>query len=590
MQLVRRDADKGYLDTLMWVPKHLVNADGLKAALSFTFFDNREPTVLKLWRETRHHIVIPREFWSVDELKIPMVDCRPLNFPRRHIRSKIQLDHRPVNGVLEPTGATVQRDALHAVLSARGGILQLGCGKGKTVIALEAISRLEVPALVVVDNTQLLHQWKEEILRHLDVTEDDIGLIQGDVFDWKKPIVLATYQTLALRAAAFPEEARRWFGVTVWDEAHHVAAPTFARSVDLFYGRRYGLTATPERSDGLQVIYAFHIGPVLFKDLSQDLKPDIAFLWTGLEIDVTDPQVRPYVCDCKGELHLGKLAGYFGRWRTRLDFILNKVTELLKQNRKILVLSNSVAEICNLVSIWTWGPVLATGNLYTDIPIPTPADVGETELPALLEPRDEGRLKHRLGSLIGQLKDPLLNPVKRFQFEDAKKEILKRLKQHTVAELIGKELKRRQHKYIKTLITSNVNSTAGFFLHRVKPEERMKMLKEKEVIFAITKYGREGLDDPSLDTLMVCEPITDPGGLKQMMGRTQRKKEGKQKPLVLFLEDNIGLIIGMCNKLRSHLRSWPTEEGGPYDFDRIGHPNNRRRLPTWATQRLVDFG
>jgi hypothetical protein len=43
----------------------------------------------------------------------------------------------------------------------------------------------------------------------------------------------------------------------------------------------------------------------------------------------------------------------------------------------------------------------------------------------------------------------------------------------------------------------------------------------------------------------------------------------------LFVEDKIGLMIGMCNKLREHLRNWPLDQGGPYEYDLIGHPTHK---------------
>jgi hypothetical protein len=62
-----------------------------------------------------------------------------------------------------------------------------------------------------------------------------------------------------------------------------------------------------------------------------------------------------------------------------------------------------------------------------------------------------------------------------------------------------------------------------------------------------------------------------------VMGRVQRAFQGKQSGLVLFMEDKIGLMIGMCNKLREHLRNWPLDQGGPYEYDLIGHPTHKSK-------------
>ena len=121
-------------------------------------------------------------------------------------------------------------------------------------------------------------------------------------------------------------------------------------------------------------------------------------------------------------------------------------------------------------------------------------------------------------------------------------------------------------------------------IHAVKPAERTRMLKEKQVTFAVMKYGREGLDDRNLDTIIINEPISSRNSLQQIMGRVLRKKKGKQKSVVVFLEDNIGPFMGMCQKLRSHLRSWPTDEGGPFSYENIGQPMTQR-----AQKQLAQF-
>lgn len=563
MKLVRRDPNKGYLDTLMWIPKNCMNIEGVKNALEFTFFENRQPEILQLWRETPTHIGIPREFFSVEELGIEVVDCRPSSYPPVDIKSRIVLD-------LKNPGKTVQQDALAALLAARGGILELACGKGKTVVFLELLSRLHVPALIAVDNLNLLYQWRREIVKHLEVSESDIGLIAEGVFDWKKPIVLATYTSLADRADTFPEEARRWFGVFCGDEGHHLKAKTWCRAVDLFPCRRYALTATPKTADGRHVIYDFHVGKVLFRDKTQDLRPDVGFLWTGLELDMTDDKTKELVCDRNGELHVSKLAGYFGQWPERLAFILTELKKLHAAKRRILVLSNSVAETVNLLALWN-----GIHDLYSDIPLPTPADVGETVPAEMLEDRQIGQFKRSLGNLIGQLKDPTLPEVKRKNLEKTKREIFYRLQKHDCWKKVDLEMGRRQRAYIKKLVEDTKNGEAGLMIHKVKPEVRTKMLADKTIVFAITKYGREGLDEPRLDTLFACEPGTDRNGLEQVMGRVQRAFQGKQSGLVLFVEDKIGLMIGMCNKLREHLRNWPLDQGGPYEYDLIGHPTHK---------------
>jgi hypothetical protein len=565
MKLIRRDPSMGYLDSLLWVPKSQINVEGTKAALSFTVNDKKSLRFLTLYKETPHHLLVPREFWDPSTLSFPVVDCRPREFQHVDIRSKIVLD-------LKNPNKDTQTKAVQAMQAAHGGILQLACGLGKTVCALELVAREKVPAIIIVDNTHLLGQWKEAIDMFLDIP-GGLGMIGDGQFDWKKNVVLATYQTLAQKAEEFPMEARKWFGLVIWDEAHHMAAPTWSKTADLFFGKRIGLTATPERVDGTHVIYDFHIGKVLYKDLTQELKPALFFYWTGMQVNQQDPYIRSRVCDINGELHVGKLSGYFGQWRDRLDMILEEVKTAERLGRRVMVLSYSIAELINLFLLWGG----ASGTHYTNLTYPTAKDVGETVEPVELDERTLRRLSTRRGQLFGMLKAQPNQPVVRQQLD----EIAKRLKAHDVSKKCDLEYERKQRAILKEALKANV-SNAGLMIGAIKREERMEMLRTKQITFAIMKYGREGLDEQSLDTIFVCEPISQKNGLQQLMGRALRPKAGKKAPVVVFFEDDIGPMIGMCQKLRRHLRSWPLEEGGPFTYEHIKHPN-KRGPSTWIT-------
>lgn len=577
MKLIKRDPDLGYLDTMLWVPKKLLNVEGVKRALEFELTDRDSIRCLRLWEEAEHHLIVPRAFWKPGELPFDCIDCRPQDFVCTGVRSKIRLDYKPIGGKLVATGETVQADAIHALTETTGGVLQLACGKGKTVVALELASRFQVPTLIVVDNTTLLTQWQDEIARHLDVP-GGVGLIKGQVKDWKKGVVLATYHTLANWAETMPEEVRRWFGLIIWDEGHHISAPTFSKSAPLFYGYRLALTATPTRPDGTHVICQHHIGEVIFKDLIQDMPPKIYFKWTGFELDFESSQTREAVCDKNGEMHLGKVAGHFGASRRRMtEIVLPEVDALVKAGHKVIVLSNSVDEVINLHALWTDGPKTP---LYTDIEYPTSEDVGETLPGAELKKDQVARAIRTIADIKANLKaNPNMAKAKKEMAEERIKKYSELLTQFEVWKKTEKEMRRRQRAYLKDLLTKK--SSSGIFTEAVDPAARFKMLKERQVIFAIMKYGKEGLDDSKLSAILVSEPISDRNTLQQIMGRPRNKNNS----VLIFLEDNIGPLIGQCRKLRHYLRDWSIDEGGPFKYEQLGHPSTQRRQgSTWNVQ------
>jgi superfamily II DNA or RNA helicase len=567
MKIIIRKPDVAYVDTWLWVPKQFVNLDGTKRSLTFLIAEpGGGARELRLWRETADHLLVPRALWRTTGLPYQVVDCRPQHFAEIDFKSNILLDHLPGVGGLVPTGQDVQQKALRALVDNPGGILQLACGKGKTVVFLALVAAMRVPTLVIIDNTTLLEQWRGEVEKLLDIP-GGIGLIQADVFDWQHGLVLSTYHTIAARAEVMPEEVRRWFGLIGWDEGHHISAPTFAKSADMFYGKRVALTATPTRVDGTHVVYEFHVGPVIFKDLSQVIKPRIYFKWTGFEIDASDPSAN--IRDRNMDVHLTKLYAHLGSIQPRIESIVLDVAEAMAQNRrKILILSNSVPAILNLAARLIYGP---GALLYSNIPVPQPHEVGESVPPLDLSVVERRRKQRSADQLRKLLEDQTLNPIKQHQYQVNLVQLEGVLHRCMVFDKIQAELRRRQLTFIRDL-QKHMGPDIGVMIGDIKSEERIGYARNSRVLLAIMKYGKEGLDAPAIDTVLVLDPFSQRNGLQQLIGRVARAAVDKLEPVVVFYEDNVGPIIGMCKKLRSHLSEWSQEEGGPFTYKLFNHP------------------
>lgn len=337
-----KDPDKAYLTNNLLLPKKFVNASVIKAALTFTLNDEEpvldeqtneligtRPKVLKLWDETDNHVIVPRDFLPPEQY--PEFRCQfemvtPPDFEQVRIDDHIELRDAE------------QREAYEALMNNYSGTLNLSCGKGKTVIALKAAANLKVPTIVVVNTTALLEQWKEEIERHLGV--DSIGIIQGQTQDWEHPIVLAMVHTLSSRQ--WPMEFRRRFGLVLYDEGHHMSAPVFVLSADLFFGRRFSLTATASRTDGLEVIYQYHLGRVVHSNLTQELVPHTVFHLLKWEMP---PEHRKLVVDRNDDISIPRVRTYLGRLEWRNNLIYEHLVQDMDEGRQILVLSHSVNHV-----------------------------------------------------------------------------------------------------------------------------------------------------------------------------------------------------------------------------------------------------
>jgi len=146
------------------------------------------------------------------------------------------------------------------------GVVVLPTGAGKTLVAAMAIAEMGLWTLVVVPTIDLLQQWRTALASALAMNIEEIGLFGGGEKDLK-PITIITYDSAAL----YPRELRR-FGLLIFDECHHLPAPTYRLIAEsAFTPLRLGLSATPERSDMAHVDLDELIGPEVYRRSPTDL-------------------------------------------------------------------------------------------------------------------------------------------------------------------------------------------------------------------------------------------------------------------------------------------------------------------------------
>ena len=218
-----------------------------------------------------------------------------------------------------------------AQVKSPNGILVAPPGSGKTIMALEIIARLKLPAIILVHRNQLLEQWVERIEQFLGIPKAHIGVISGTKKKLGKQITVASLQSLA-RYKDF-DEIRNEFGVVIVDECHHIPAKTYREVIRLFNSRYcYGLTATHERKFGQQLIAELCIGPVLaemkLSEVAESKTFDIKIIPSLLELPFR------YKND-----HYEVLAKTVSFDTARNRLIVDAVLDHLKHDRKILLLT-----------------------------------------------------------------------------------------------------------------------------------------------------------------------------------------------------------------------------------------------------------
>jgi superfamily II DNA or RNA helicase len=197
-----------------------------------------------------------------------------------------------------------QKEALATWWNASGrGVVVLPTGTGKTLVALLAIAHVGRPTLVVTPTIPLMNQWYGELLKAFyPLTPNPsppmggegrtVGLIGGGSYDLQ-PLTVTTYDSAYIHL-------ERWgnrYGLLVFDECHHLPSPSYQfAAVGSIAPYRLGLTATPERADGNEALYAELIGPIIYRREIKQLAGDFLaeYRVERIDVDLTPEEKERY--------------------------------------------------------------------------------------------------------------------------------------------------------------------------------------------------------------------------------------------------------------------------------------------------------
>ena len=219
-----------------------------------------------------------------------------------------------------------------------GGCLDVDPGKGKTVMALKIMSVLKKKTLVVVHKSFLMNQWLERIQQFLPGAR--VGRIQGQEIDIEnKDIVIGMLQSLSMKE--YDDSTFSDFGLTVFDECHHMSAEVFCRCM-IKITTRYtlGLSGTMTRKDGLTKVFKMFLGEIVHKEKSE-MQHNVVV--KGIQYYLADDDFNEVETDYRGNPKFSTMITKLCNCARRSDFIIDVLRRELELNgeQQVMILAHN---------------------------------------------------------------------------------------------------------------------------------------------------------------------------------------------------------------------------------------------------------
>jgi superfamily II DNA or RNA helicase len=292
--------------------------------------NNANQPTFHAYRESHSKIYMPHyygvsKFGLPTEIKIPLGTSINVTF----------------NGDLRET----QRETVSAYIThitksggVGGGLIELNCGGGKTVCALNIISQIKKKTIIIVHKEFLMNQWIERIHQFLPGTR--IGKIQGQIIDIdNKDIVIGMLQSLSMKE--YPASLFESFGLTIIDEVHHISSEVFSNSLFKIVTRNMlGLSATMNRKDGTTPVFKMFLGDIIYKGKREEQHHVEV---RSIDYYVADEEFNKTVNDYRGNPQYSTMITKLCAYNHRSEFILRVLSDLFKENpdQQVMILAHN---------------------------------------------------------------------------------------------------------------------------------------------------------------------------------------------------------------------------------------------------------
>lgn len=287
-----------------------------------------------IYRESNKKIYVPR-FYAIKKFNYttpPNAYCKHNNI-QKYTDNSFQF-----NGDLRDYQKSIINTYISESKKNGCGLLEIPCGRGKTVMALNIISILKVKTLVIVHKEFLLNQWIERIQQFLPNVS--VGKIQGKIIQTENyDIVIGMLQSLSMKE--YNSQLFQQFGLTIVDECHHIGAEVFSRSLfKIVTPYMLGLSATMERKDKTSNVFRMFLGDVVY---SEKPKTDQEVLIRCVFYEDENEEYANTEYNFRGQVHYSRMIKKICEYEYRTILILRILEDIQNEveNRQIMILAHN---------------------------------------------------------------------------------------------------------------------------------------------------------------------------------------------------------------------------------------------------------
>jgi len=317
-------------------------------------FESTSPNY-PIFIETKNKIYIPK-MYGISKFGFPTNVLN--NYNGVSWDSNIQFNGNLYDNQLEPANVLI-----NACKEQGGGILSIQTGGGKSIIGLYVLSELKGKTIIVVNKIPLMNQWVSEIKTFLPNAK--VGILQGlkniDIHD--KDIVVAMLQSLA--RIDYPDCFFDDYKIAVFDEVHNISSQMFSKVLfNLCSKYTIGLSATPNRSDGCEYVFKYHIGEIVYKSNEERKGKNVILKLLKIESKEYKEISTENKFTGQKQIQFTSMLSELIDMPKRNFLIIELIKQHILQNRKILVLSDRRNHLILLKNILDKEKVTFTYGLF----------------------------------------------------------------------------------------------------------------------------------------------------------------------------------------------------------------------------------